>query len=46
VILAAESKGMDLAGLCFWDSETDGSVTIKFESKSLTSIVNVYGCAA
>ena len=45
IILAAGSNGMDVAGLCFWDQEMDGSVTIKWDNKNLTCIVNIFGCA-
>ena len=45
IILAAGGNGMDVAGLCFWDQEMDGSVTVKWDSKFLTCIVNIYGIA-
>lgn len=45
ILLAAGGHGMDVTGLCYWDSEMDGSITIKWESKTLTCIVNIYGCA-
>lgn len=45
IILAAGGNGMDVAGLCYWDQEMDGSVTIKWDNKSMTCIVNIFGCA-
>jgi hypothetical protein len=45
ITLAAGCNGMDVSGLCFYDAEMDGSVTIKWENKALICIVNVYGCA-
>lgn len=45
IILAAGGNGMDVAGLCYWDQEMDGSVTVKWDNKHMTCIVNVFGCA-
>ena len=45
ILVAAGGNGLDVAGLCFWDQEMDGSVTVKWENKNITCIVNVYGCA-
>lgn len=45
IILAAGGNGMDVAGLCYWDQEMDGSVTIKWDNKHMTCIVNIFGCA-
>ncbi len=45
IILAAGGNGMDVAGLCYWDQEMDGSVTVKYDNKHMTCIVNIFGCA-
>lgn len=43
--MAAGGNGMDVAGLCYWDQEMDGSVTVKWDNKNMTCIVNIFGCA-
>lgn len=46
ILLAAGGNGMDVTGLCYWDEEMDGSVTVKWDgNKTMTCIVNVYACA-
>jgi hypothetical protein len=36
--------GLNISGSCYWDNDTDGTVTVKWDSQTLTCIVNVFGC--
>lgn len=43
---AKENKfGLHTALSCLWDGTTDGCITVKWENKSVFSIVNVFGLA-
>ncbi|CAK59846.1 unnamed protein product (macronuclear) [Paramecium tetraurelia] len=37
--------GLNISGSCFWDNDTDGSLTIKHETEAIIGIVNVFACA-
>jgi hypothetical protein len=37
--------GLNISGSCYWDNDTDGSLTVKHETESLITIVNIFGCA-
>ncbi|CAK91865.1 unnamed protein product (macronuclear) [Paramecium tetraurelia] len=37
--------GLNISGSCYWDNETDGSLTIKHETEAMIGIVNVFACA-
>ncbi|CAG9313174.1 unnamed protein product [Blepharisma stoltei] len=45
VILQKGDAGMHMSSTCFWDSNLDGSVAIKWENNSMHCIVNIYGIA-
>ncbi|PAA55747.1 hypothetical protein BOX15_Mlig021583g5, partial [Macrostomum lignano] len=45
VIMQKNGAGLHTASSCFWDSQTDGSCTIKWESKTMHAIVNVFALA-
>ena len=34
---------IDVANSCYWDLETDGSVTVRWESPDIYAIVSVFG---
>jgi len=37
--------GLNISGSCYWDNETDGSLTVKHETDSIIGIVNLFACA-
>lgn len=37
--------GLNISGSCYWDNDTDGSITVKHESDSVVAIVNIFACA-
>ncbi|CAD8095738.1 unnamed protein product [Paramecium primaurelia] len=37
--------GLNISGSCYWDNDTDGSLTIKHETEAIIGIVNVFACA-
>ncbi|CAF3297743.1 unnamed protein product [Rotaria socialis] len=49
VLIGEKTKEMKLglhtALSCLWDGTTDGCVTVKWENKSIFSIINVFGLA-
>ena len=45
LILQKGDAGMHMSSTCYWDSNTDGSATIKWENSSMYCIVNVFGLA-
>lgn len=34
-----------MGGLCSWDAEMDGTVTIKWDNEGIICVLNVYGIA-
>ncbi|KAK6637124.1 hypothetical protein RUM44_007538 [Polyplax serrata] len=34
---------VDAASACFWDTDTDGSVTVRWESPDIYAVVSVFG---
>ncbi|KAI8998244.1 Tctex-1 [Gaertneriomyces semiglobifer] len=42
-IMQKNGAGLHAASSCWWDSSVDGSATYKYESKTMYTIVNVYG---
>jgi hypothetical protein len=45
MLLAQGGNGFDVCGLAYYNSEMDGNVMIKWESKYLTCIASIYGIA-
>ena len=45
LIVQKASCGLNISGSCFWDSESDGNVSVMWESNTMVCIVNVYGLA-
>ena len=45
IIMQKAECGLNISGSCYWDNETDGSLTVKHETDSLIAIVNVFACA-
>ena len=43
LILQKGDAGMHMSSTCYWDSNTDGSATIKWENSSMYCILNIYG---
>ena len=43
ILLPKGGLGLDMGGLCSWDAEMDGSVTVKWDSEGIVCILNVYG---
>ncbi|CAM6129347.1 unnamed protein product [Calypogeia fissa] len=43
VIMQKNGAGMITATSCYWDRDTDGSRTIRWENKSMYVIVTVFG---
>eukprot|EP00127_Corallochytrium_limacisporum_P007330 Clim_evm17s247 gene=Clim_evmTU17s247 len=44
-IMQKTGAGLHTATSCYWDSETDGSATIRWENKKMYCIVTVFGLA-
>ncbi|XP_029452503.1 dynein light chain Tctex-type 1-like [Rhinatrema bivittatum] len=45
VIMQKNGSGMHEANACFWDNNTDGSCTVKWENKTMYCIVSAFGLA-
>lgn len=45
VIMQKNGAGLHTASSCFWDNNTDGSCTLRWENKTLYCIVTVFGLA-
>jgi hypothetical protein len=45
MLLAKGGNGFDIGGLSYYNSDMDGTVSIKWESKYLTCIAIIYGIA-
>ncbi|XP_003386291.1 PREDICTED: dynein light chain Tctex-type 1-like [Amphimedon queenslandica] len=45
VVMQKTGAGLHTAMSCYWDNNTDGSCTIKWENKSMYCIVTVFGLA-
>eukprot|EP00386_Alphamonas_edax_P009528 GDKI01031311.1.p1 GENE.GDKI01031311.1~~GDKI01031311.1.p1 ORF type:complete len:118 (-),score=46.24 GDKI01031311.1:258-611(-) len=43
IILQRSNAGFHTSTTCFWDYSTDGSVTFRWENKTMYCIVTVYG---
>uniref|UniRef100_A0A7S2JTZ8 Dynein light chain n=1 Tax=Haptolina brevifila TaxID=156173 RepID=A0A7S2JTZ8_9EUKA len=43
VIMQKNGAGLHTATSCFWDNTTDGSATLRWESKSMYCLVTVFG---
>jgi dynein light chain Tctex-type 1 len=41
----AAGAGLHTAASCFWDQGTDGSKTVRWESKTMYAVVTVFGLA-
>lgn len=44
-IMQKTGAGLHTAASCFWDNTTDGSRTVRWESKSMYCICSVFGLA-
>ncbi|TPX45705.1 hypothetical protein SeMB42_g03910 [Synchytrium endobioticum] len=42
-VMQKNGAGLHAASSCYWDATTDGSVTYKYDSKTMYVIVNVFG---
>ena len=45
VVMQKTGAGLHTAMSCYWDNNTDGSCTIKWENKTMYCIVTVFGLA-
>ncbi|XP_037953160.1 dynein light chain Tctex-type-like [Teleopsis dalmanni] len=45
MIMQKNGAGLHTASSCFWDNETDGSCTVRWENKTMYCIVSVFGLA-
>jgi len=45
VIMQKNGAGLHTASSCYWDNNTDGSCTVRWENKTMYVIVSVYGLA-
>jgi dynein light chain Tctex-type 1 len=45
VIMQRLEAGLHISSTCYWDTTTDGSLTVKWESKSMYAIVNIFALA-
>ena len=45
VLLQRTGAGLHTASSCYWDTETDGSRTVRWENKTMYCIVSVFGLA-
>ena len=43
VIMQKNGAGLHTSSSCYWDNTTDGSRTVRWESKSMYCIVTVFG---
>lgn len=43
IILEKAGAGLHTVSSCFWDSASDGSTVVRWESDTLIAIVTVYG---
>jgi dynein light chain Tctex-type 1 len=43
VIMQKANAGLHISSTCFWDCNTDGSLTVKWENDTMYCIVNVFG---
>ncbi|XP_026497601.1 dynein light chain Tctex-type [Vanessa tameamea] len=42
-IMQKNGAGLHTASSCFWDNNTDGSCTVRWENKTMYCIVSVFG---
>lgn len=45
ILLPKGGEGLDMGGLCSWDAEMDGTVTVKWDNEGIICVLNVYGIA-
>ena len=45
VIMQKNGAGLHVATSCFWDNNTDGSATMRWENKSMCCITTIFGLA-
>lgn len=45
VLMQKTGAGLNTAASCYWDSSTDGSCLTRWENKTITAIVQVFGVA-
>mmetsp|Transcript_14759 Transcript_14759/g.37890 ORF Transcript_14759/g.37890 Transcript_14759/m.37890 type:complete len:80 (+) Transcript_14759:41-280(+) len=43
VILQKTGTGLHTASSCFWDNQTDGSCTVRWENKTMYVVTSVFG---
>eukprot|EP01135_Chromosphaera_perkinsii_P008721 Nk52_evm54s1444 gene=Nk52_evmTU54s1444 len=43
VIMQKNGAGLHTASSCYWDNNTDGSCTVRWENKTMYCIVSVFG---
>lgn len=45
IIMQKSGAGLQSASSCYWDNQTDGSCTVRWENKTMYCIVSVFGLA-
>ena len=45
IIMQKTGAGLQSASSCYWDNQTDGSCTVRWENKTMYCIVSVFGLA-
>ena len=43
IIMQKNGAGMHTASSCFWDNQTDGSCTTRWDGKTMYCVVTVFG---
>lgn len=43
LILQKSDAGLSMSGSCYWDSESDGNISVTWENATILCIVNVFG---
>lgn len=45
VIMQRLEAGLHISSTCYWDTQSDGSLTVKWDNKTMYCIVNIFGLA-
>lgn len=45
IIMQRSDSGLHISSTCYWDCNTDGHVTVKWENSTMYCIVNIFGLA-
>ncbi len=45
IIMQRSDSGLHISSTCYWDCNTDGHCTVKWENSTMYCIVNIFGLA-